>query len=141
MIGSGLLMARVYFRILAVFYLVFGIITTFAPRLLQLFMTPQGMSAVTPFSDQVWLHDGLDILSVALLLAVLSLLPASKTTLGAAAVVALLPVAAIGYSLATSPYWTALFLVPGVAALALAGWGFFLARGAPMRDEGASARL
>ncbi len=124
-------MGRTYFRVLALFYLVFGLIATFAPRLMQLFMTPQGISSVTPFSDQVWLHDGLDILSVALLLAVFSLLPPVKTTLRAASIVALFPVVAIVYSLATSPYWSPLFIAPAVAALALAGWGFALAGSAP----------
>ena len=124
-------MGHTYFRVLALFYLVFGLIATFVPRLMQLFMTPRGIGAVTPFSDQVWLHDGLDILSVALLLAVFSLLPAVRATLRAAAVVALFPVVAIAYSLATSPYWSPLFVVPAVAALALAGWGFALARSAP----------
>lgn len=134
-------MGRSYFRVLAVFYLVFGLITTFVPRLMQLFMTPQGVSAVTPFSDQVWLHDGLDILSVALLLATLSLLSPTVTTLRAAAVVALIPVVAILYSMTSSPYWNPLFLVPAVAALALAAWGMVLAQRAATTnvDETAQA--
>ena len=63
-----------YFRSLAGFYAVFGLITTFYPRLMQLFMTDEGVDATTRFSDQVWLHGGLDILSITLLLFVFSLL-------------------------------------------------------------------
>ena len=117
-----------YFRSLAGFYAVFGLITTFYPRLMQLFMTDEGVDATTRFSNQVWLHGGLDILSVALLLFVLSLLPVRALTLRAAAMVALMPTAAILYTFLTTPFWSALFLVPGAAALAFAVVGFMLAR-------------
>jgi len=48
---------------MAAFWGVFGLITTFVPGLMQLFMTEEGIDASTSFSDQVWLHGGLDILS------------------------------------------------------------------------------
>lgn len=116
-----------YFRSLAGFYAVFGLITTFYPRLMQLFMTDEGVDATTRFSDQVWLHGGLDILSITLLLFVFSLLPIRALTVRAAAVVALMPTAAILYTFATTPFWSPLFLVPGAAALAFAVFGFVLA--------------
>jgi hypothetical protein len=119
---------RVYFRALAAFYLVFGLITTFYPRLMQLFMTEDGIQASSPFSDQVWRHGGFDILSVALLLFVLSFLPVTALTLRAAAVVALMPTAVILYTFLTTPFWGPLFLVPGAASLAFAVYGFILAR-------------
>lgn len=129
--GDASATARIFFRALAVFALGFGLITTFAPRMLELFMTQEGIDASTSFSDQVWLHGGLDIVSVAILLFVLSTLPATKTTLGAAAVVALLPTAAIVYTFLATPYWTPLFLVPAAGTIAFAVWGFALARNAP----------
>ena len=95
---------RKFFTSMATFWLLFGLGTTFYPRMMQLFMTPAGVSASTAFSDQVWLHGGLDILSVCLLLLALSTVPATKTTLRLAAAVGLLPTAAIAYTLITTPY-------------------------------------
>jgi len=126
-----------YFRLLAGFYVVFGLITTFYPPLMKMFMTDEGVDATTRFSNQVWLHGGLDILSVALLLFVLSLLPVRALTLRAAAVVALMPTAAILYTFLATPFWSPLFLVPGAAALAFAVAGFMLANS--LDDEDASA--
>ena len=120
-------MARTYFRAMALFYLVFGLITTFYPRLMQMFMTREGIEASTPFSDQVWLHGGLDILSICILLFALSAMPVTKTSLQAAALVALMPSAAILYTFLATPFWNPLFLVPAAAALAFAVYGFVLA--------------
>ena len=92
-------------------------------------MTQRGKDASTAFSDHVWHHDGLDILAVAILLFTFSLLAASVTTLRAAAAVSLLPAAAIIYSLLATSYWSPLFLVPAVATVVLAAWGFVLAQG------------
>lgn len=119
-------MGRTYFRVLAVFYLAFGLITTFSPRLMQLFMTEKGVEASTPFSDQLWLHEGLDILSVAILLFAFTLVPTTRVALRAAAAVALLPVMAIVYTFLATPFWSPLFLAPAAAAFALAAWGFGL---------------
>lgn len=127
-------MAQTYFRVMALFYLVFGLITTFYPRLMHLFMTQRGIDASSSFANNVWLHDGLDILSVALLLFVFSTLPATATMLRVAAIVVLLPVVAILYSLVATPFWSPLFLVPAVAAVALSVWGFVLARTAGSRE-------
>src|SRR5579872_1117512 len=102
---------RIYLRLLAVFYLVFGLITTFYPRLMHLFMTQRGIDASTSFSTNVWMHDGLDIISVAVLLFAISTLAPSQLVLGAAAVVAVMPVIAILYSLAATSFWSLLFLV------------------------------
>lgn len=127
-------MGRTYFRAMAAYWLGFGLITTFFPRLMQLFMTPKGVAASTPFSDQVWLHGGLDILSVSILLFTFSLVPTSKTTLRAAAIVGLLPTGAIVYTIVATPFWSPLFLVPGIGTLAFAVWGFVLARQAAVRS-------
>ena len=97
-------MASFYLRALAVFYLAFGLITTFYPRLMQLFMTEQGIDASTAFSDQVWLHGGLDILSICVLLFALATLPPMKRTLQAAALVAVFPVVAIVYTFLATPF-------------------------------------
>jgi hypothetical protein len=127
-------MARSYRRFyvaMAIFWLLFGLGTTFYPRMMQLFMTPAGIAASTPFSDQVWLHEGLDILSVCLLLFALSTVPATKTTLRMAAAVGLFPTAAVVYTLIATPFWSPIFLVPGLACFAFAAYGFRLAAGAP----------
>lgn len=123
-------MARTYLRALAAFYMGFGLVTTFYPRLMQLFMTQQGIDASSPFSDQVWLHGGLDILSICILLFVFSTLPITKKTLQAAATVALLPVVAIVYTYVATPFWKPLFLLPAVIALAFSAYGFVLAHSA-----------
>ena len=119
---------RRFFTAMAIFWLVFGLGTTFYPAMMQLFMTPAGVSASTPFSDQVWFHGGLDILSVCLLLVALSTVPSTKTTLRLAAAVGLLPTIAIGYTLIATPFWTPLFLVPGLGCFAFAAYGFWLAQ-------------
>ena len=124
---------RMFFTAMAIYWLGFGLGTTFYPPMLQLFMTPDGVAAGTAFSDHVWLHDGLDILSVALLVFVLGTRTVTRTTLRAAAVVAVLPPSAMIYGLLTTPYWSPLFLIPGAGCLAFAVWGFLLSRHAPVR--------
>jgi hypothetical protein len=119
--------ARRFFIAMAAFWLCFGLGTTFYPRMMQMFMTPEGIAASTSFSDQVWLHGGLDILSVCLLLVALSTVPATKTTVRLAATVGLLPVAAMVYTLVATPFWSPLFLVPAVGCLGFAVYGFMLA--------------
>jgi hypothetical protein len=59
---------RTFFLSMAAFWLLFGLGTTFYPQMMQIFMTPEGVAASTAFSDQVWLHEVLDILSVCVLL-------------------------------------------------------------------------
>ena len=131
---------RTYFVSMTLFWLAFGLGTTFYPQMMQLFMTPEGVAATTPFSNHVWLHDGLDILSVCLLLFALSRLPATRTTLRLAATVGLLPVLGIVSGVLQTPYWQPLFLVPGAGCLAFAVWGFMLSRSAPMPTAGESMR-
>jgi hypothetical protein len=118
---------QLYLRALAVFWLAFGLITTFYPRVMELFMTDRGQDAGTAFSRNVWLHDGLDILAVSLLLLVMSTMAITRKALLAAATVALAPVAAILYSLVATDFWSPLFLLPAAAAAAFAVYGFLLA--------------
>jgi hypothetical protein len=122
---------RRFFLAMAAFWMVFGLGTAFYPRMMQMFMTPEGIAASTAFSDTVWLHDGLDILSVCLLLFALSTVPATKNTLRMAAIVGLFPPAAIVYSLAATSFMTPLILIPGLGCFAFAVWGFMLAGRAP----------
>jgi hypothetical protein len=118
---------KVYFIAMGAFWLVFGIITTFYPVLMNMFQTDTGISAVTTYSDHVWRHDGFDILAISVMLFALSREAVSRNILGAATIVALLVTIAIISSLLTTPYWNMLFLVPGVSCLAFAIWGFMLA--------------
>jgi hypothetical protein len=124
--------SRRFFIAMAIFWLLFGLGTTFYPRMMQLFMTPAGIAASTAFSDQVWLHGGMDILSVCLLLLALSMVPANRTILRLAATVGLMPTAAIVYTMIATPFWTPLFLVPALGCFAFAAYGFWLARSAPV---------
>ena len=118
---------KVYFIAMAAFWFIFGLITTFYPALMNMFQTETGINAVTNYSDHIWRHDGLDILSISVLLFALSRERASRTMVRAAAVVALLVTFAILSSLLTTPYWNMLFLVPGLSCFAFAVWGFMLA--------------
>ena len=117
---------KIYFIAMAAFWLIFGLITTFYPALMNMFQTDAGISAATTFSDHVWLHDGLDILSISVLLYALSREKVSRNTLRASAIVALLVAIGITSSLLTTPYWNMLFIVPGLSCLAFAVWGFRL---------------
>ena len=118
---------KVYFIAMAAFWLVFGLITTFYPALMNMFQTETGISAVTTYSDHIWRHDGFDIIAISVLLFALSREIVSRNILRAAAVVALLVTFAIISSIFTTPYWNMLFLVPGVSCFAFAIWGFMLA--------------
>ena len=122
---------RRYFVSMALFWLVFGLGTAFYPKMMQLFMTPDGVAASTAFANHVWLHDGLDIISVSLLLLALSRVPATKTALRLAAVVGLMPTLGIANALLTTSFWQPIFVVPGLGCLAFAVWGFVLSRTAP----------
>jgi len=117
---------KVYFIAMGAFWLVFGMITTFYPPLMNMFQTETGISAVTTYSDHIWRHDGLDIIAISVLLFALSRETVSRNILRAASVVALLVTIAIVSSLLTTPYWNMLFLVPGVSCFAFAVWGFML---------------
>lgn len=119
---------RLFLRAMAVFWLIFGLITLFVPSLMGLFQTPDGVAARTAFSDHVWMHDGLDILAVALLVFGASMAAVSRPMLNAAAFANLLPAAGIANSLVATPYWNPLFLAPLLGLLGLAVWGFVQAR-------------
>ena len=117
---------RTYFVSMAVYWLIFGMITTFYAPLMDLFQTSEGIAAKTPFSTHVWMHGGLDILSFCVLLFALSTLPPSRTMLRAAAVAALGPTIAIVWSLLATSWWNPLFAVTGLGCFSFAVWGFLL---------------
>ena len=118
---------KVYFIVMAVFWFVFGLITTFYPPLMNMFQTENGISAVTTYSNHIWRHDGFDIIALSVLLFALSRETVSRNILRAASVVALLVTIAIISSILTTTYWNMLFLIPGVCCFAFAVWGFMLA--------------
>ncbi len=132
----------VYLRAMAAYWLVFGLVTTFSPVVMDLFQTAEGVAAKTPFSNHVWMHGGFDILSVSILLFALSMTPARNNSLllRAAGAAALMPVIAIGYSLVGTPYWNPLFVVAGLGCLAFAAGGFVLAGRTYSEDPTAAAR-
>ena len=118
---------KIYFIAMAAFWLVFGLITTFYPALMNMFQTETGISAVTTYSDHIWRHDGFDIIAISVLLFALSRETVSRNILIAAASVALLVTIAIISSILSTPYWNMLFLVPGISCFAFVVWGFILA--------------
>jgi hypothetical protein len=119
--------AKLYYLAFSIFYLVFGLITIFYPKLMQLFQTAEGIAANTSFSDNIWLHEGMDIVSVALLGFALSSQQASAAMLRTIAIVAIMPAIAIIYSCLTTPFWSGLFFVPCIFCLGFTIWGFSLA--------------
>ena len=127
---------KVYFIAMAAFWLVFGLITTFYPALMNMFQTETGISAVTTYSDHVWRHDGLDIIAISVLLFALSRETVNRHILRATIIVALLVTFAIISSILTTPYWNMLFLVPGLSCIAFAVWGFTLAAKTPVSTTG-----
>lgn len=126
---------RLYLICLTVFWLVFGLITTFYPRLMDLFQTEEGVKAKTAFSNHIWRHDGLDIIAVCILLFSLSQqTTVSQNLIRAAALATLMPAIAIAYSLIATPYWNPLFIAAGLACVVFVIWGFVLAS----RDNGSA---
>jgi hypothetical protein len=119
--------SKVYFIAMSAFWFIFGMITLFAPALMNMFQTDTGVNAVTVYSDHVWRHDGYDILSISVLFFALSRETATRNMLKAGATVALLVTIAIASSLLSTDYWNKLFIVPGVCCLAFCIWGFMLA--------------
>jgi len=118
---------KVYFVAMAAFWLVFGLITTFYPALMNMFQTEAGINAVTAYSNHIWRHDGFDIIAISVLLFALSREKVSRNILWAAITVAMLVTVAILSSMLTTPYWNMLFLVPGLSCFAFAVWGYMLA--------------
>jgi len=118
---------KIYFIAMAAFWLVFGLITTFYPALMNMFQTETGINAVTTYSDHIWRHDGFDIIAISVLFFALSRETVSRNMLIAAASVALLVTIAIISSIFSTPYWNMLFLVPGLSCFAFVVWGFVLA--------------
>ena len=117
---------RTYFLAMGAYWLVFGLITTFYVRIMDLFQTAEGVAAKAAFSTHVWFHGGLDILALCVLLFALSTQPTSRTMLRAAAVAALGPTIAIAWSLVATSWWNPLFAVAGLGCFAFAVWGFLL---------------
>jgi hypothetical protein len=118
---------KIYFTAMAFFWFIFGAAATFYPAVFNIFLSEQGMNSVTAYSNHIWLHDGLDILSVSVLLFVLSREATSRNILKAAAIVALLVAVAMIYSLLTTSFWNILFLIPGLGCVAFSIWGLVLA--------------
>ena len=119
--------SRTYLVSMAAYWFVFGLITTFYPKLMDLFQTEEGINAKSVFSDHVWFHGGLDIIALCIVLLALSREAVSKNMLKAAALAALMPTIAIGYSLVSTLYWNPMFIVAGVGCLAFVIWGLMLA--------------
>lgn len=112
-----------YFIAFAIYWGGFGLVTTFYPALMDLFLSNEGIKASTDFSNHVWMHGGFDILALVIVLLALSKENVSKNTIIATAFAALLPTIAIFYSLIFIPYWSALFLGSGLGTLLFFAWG------------------
>ena len=123
---------RLYLTCMTLYWFIFGLITTFYPKLMDLFQTETGINAKTAYSDHVWRHDGFDILGLSVLLFVLSRETVSRNLLRATALVALLTTIAIISSLVTTPYWNPLFIGACIGCFAFVVWGLILARKAAL---------
>src|SRR5437868_11547590 len=105
---------QLYLVCMAIFWFVFGLITTFAPGLMDMFQTQEGINAKTAFSNHVWSHDGLDIIAFCIILFALSRENISRNVLTAIAIAALMPTIGIAYGLISTPYWNSLFIGSGL---------------------------
>jgi hypothetical protein len=94
---------------------------------MDLFQTPAGVNAKTAFSNHVWMHGGLDIISLCILLFALSGETVNRKIVRATALAALMPTLAITYSLIATNFWNPLFIVAGLGCFAFVVWGFWLA--------------
>ena len=119
--------AKQFLLAFVAFWLVFGLITLFAPGLMDMFQTAEGVAAKTAFSNHVWAHDGLDILSVCVLVFAISRLSPTPALMRAVGLAALMPTIGIAMSLATTTYWSALFIIAGIGCLAFSLGAFVIA--------------
>jgi len=125
--GASTKAIKLYLTCMGLYWLVFGLITTFYPKLMDTFQTEAGIESRSAFSNNVWMHGGLDIISVCILLFTLSRDAVNRRILIAVALVALMPAVAIIYSFIATPYWNGLFIGAGLGCLAFVIWGFVLA--------------
>lgn len=126
---------KIYFGCMCAYWLVFGLITIFYPKMMDIFQTQAGVGAKTIFSNHVWLHGGFDILALCVLLFVLAGESVSRNLLRATAVAALMPTIAIFWSLVSTSFWNPLFIGAGLGCFAFVVWGFVLAAKAPARKQ------
>ena len=118
---------KVYFIAMGVYWLVFGLITIFYPKMMDMFQTENGVNSKTIFSDHVWLHGGFDIVALCVILFALSRQSVNRNILRATAIAALMPTIAISYSLISTSFWNPLFIVAGLGCFAFVIWGLVLA--------------
>ena len=119
--------SKIYFISMAVYWIIFGLITIFCPKIMDMFQSENGVNAKTMFSDHVWLHGGFDIVALCILLFALSGEIVSRKILRATALAALMPTIAIFYSLIATSFWNPLFIGAGLGCFAFVVWGFVLA--------------
>ena len=117
---------RIYFTSMGAYWLVFGLITIFYPKMMDMFQSENGVGAKTSFSDHVWLHGGFDIVALCVILFALSRETVSRNILRATAIAALMPTIAIAYSLIITTFWNPLFIGAGLGCFAFVVWGFVL---------------
>ena len=118
---------RIYFIAMGAYWLVFGLITIFYSKMMDMFQTEIGINAKTAFSDHVWLHGGFDIIALCVLLFTLSREKVTSNILRGTALAALMPTIAIAWSLTTTSFWNPLFIGAGLGCFAFVVWGFVLA--------------
>lgn len=118
---------KIYFTSMGAYWLVFGLITIFYPKMMDMFHSETGVGAKTTFSNHVWLHGGFDIVALCVILFALSREAVTRNILRATAISALMPTIAITYSLFGTSFWNPLFIAAGLGCFAFVVWGFVLA--------------
>jgi hypothetical protein len=126
--------SKVYYISMGSFWLVFGLITIFYPKMMEMFQSENGIAAKTSFSNHVMLHDGFDIVALCIILFTLSGVVVNRKILTATALAALMPTIAIIYSLVATDFWNPAFIVAGLGCFAFVIWGFILAGKAPRQS-------
>lgn len=109
-------------RAAALYWLFFGLLCTLSPKTMSfLLLTSQGQLYDNDgFAQQLWFHQGMDVLAVAGFFYGVSRLPSPpKSLLRASAMAAFAPTAAIVWSYLRTPYWNPLVLLAGAGCAAI----------------------
>jgi len=119
--------SKIYLRTMAVFWMMVGLSGILNPASMDSFHSEIGLEESSSFSDHVWFHGGLDILSWAIILFAISFEKISRRMTYIIAISALGPTFASVYSVLFTPFWTNMFFISGLMAFLFFVWGIVIA--------------